>query len=178
MTDAKVAWFTGLSGVGKSTIAQRTAELLTERGHRVLVLDGDAVRESLHRHLGFNPDDIRENNRLMVGLCQDRVTDYDYILVPMISPFHDSRANARERLGQGFFEVYVSASLDEVRRRDPKGLYRKASAGELSNLIGVSPEVPYEPPESPELALDTEQMDAEACATKLAESLMEAAASR
>jgi bifunctional enzyme CysN/CysC len=172
VTAAKIAWFTGLSGAGKSTIAERAAELLTDRGQKVLILDGDAVRESLHRHLGFTPEDIRENNRLMVGLCQENQPDYDYILVPIISPFIDSRSQARNDLGDSFFEVHVSASFDEVRRRDPKGLYQKMSTGEITDLIGVGSGVPYEPPESPELALDTQRMDPENCAKTLADRLM------
>ena len=173
MTAAKIAWFTGLSGAGKSTIAERTAELLIERGQKVLILDGDAVREFVHHHLGFTPEDIRENNRLMVGLCQKNQSDYDYILVPIISPFIDSRAHARDNLGNSFFEVHVSASLDEVRKRDPKGLYQKMSTGEITDLIGVGAGAPYEPPESPELALDTQQMDSESCAKVLADRLMD-----
>ena len=169
----KVAWFTGLSGAGKTTISQRVAQLLTGRDQKVLVLDGDVVRATLHRHLGLSPADIRENNRLIVGICRKSLAEYDVILVPIISPFRDSREAARCELGSAFVEVYVRASLAEVARRDPKGLYLEASQGKLSGLIGVAEEVPYEPPDTPELVLDTEEHGVEVCAAELAEYLLE-----
>ena len=168
-----VAWFTGLSGAGKSIIASRAAQILGERGRKVLVLDGDIVRADPDRRLGFSPEDIRENNRRIARQCVEDLHEYDVILVPIISPFRDSRAGARKELGEGFVEVYVQASLDEVRRRDPKGLYRKVSRGELAGFIGIAEEVPYEAPEAPELVLDTEKHDPEACAARLAEYLLE-----
>ena len=168
----KVAWFTGLSGAGKTTIANLTAELLTERGRRVLMLDGDVVRAKLHKHLGLSPEDIRENNRLIAGLCHKSMDEYDFVLVPIISPFRDSRVAARHELGSAFVEVYVRASLDEVSRRDTKGLYRKAREGKMTGLIGVADDVPYEPPDTPELVLDTERCGVEDCARQLAEHLL------
>ena len=172
---AVVAWFTGLSGAGKSTIATQAADLLRSRELRVRILDGDVVRTELHRHLGFSPADIRENNRLIAELCAASAPDYDVILVPVISPFRDARASARAMIGASFVEVYVRASIDEVMRRDPKGLYRKVRDGSLSGFIGVSPEVPYEPPAAAEIILDTESADAPSCARQLA-SLLEARA--
>ena len=162
-----VAWLTGLSGAGKSTIATLAAAMLRDRGVSVSVLDGDVVRQHRHAHLGFSPADIRENNRLVVGLCAEALQHHDVVLVPLISPFRDSRAAAREALGAQFFEVYVKASLAEVTRRDPKGLYRQAREGRLSGLIGVDAVVPYEPPEAPALTLDTERVDKTGCATEL-----------
>jgi len=167
-----VAWFTGLSGSGKTTIAQRAEEILREGGRKVLMLDGDVVRTKLHRHLGFSPEDIRENNRLIVGLCEAAIAEYDLVLVPIISPFRESRAAARSALGRAFVEVYVQATLVEVIRRDPKGLYREAKQGRRSNLIGVSDELPYEPPITPELVLDTGKHDVETCARQLTEYLL------
>jgi len=168
----RVAWFTGLSGAGKSTIAAEAVLLLERRGQQVAVIDGDAVRERLHRHLGFSPDDIRENNRLIAGLCRDALGEHDVVLVPIISPFRDSRRQARQALGDAFVEVYVKASLEEVSRRDPKGLYRHAREGRLQGLIGLAADVPYEPPEHPDLVLDTEHADARACAARLVEHLL------
>jgi adenylyl-sulfate kinase len=165
---AIVAWFTGLSGAGKSTIANRVADLLRADGRRVRILDGDVVRTELHRHLGFSPADIRENNRLIAGLCQQSAAGWDVILVPVISPFRDARVAARELLGRSFVEVYVRASIPEVMRRDPKGLYRQVQEGRITGFIGLSPEVPYEPPEAPEIVLDTERADAAECARHLA----------
>ena len=170
---AKIAWFTGLSGAGKTTIANRVADMLARQGKRALVLDGDVVRARLHRHLGFAPEDIRENNRLIVGICQDNSDRYDVILVPIISPFRGSREAARVALGSDFVEVYVFASLDEVMRRDPKGLYRQVQEAGLPGFIGIAPEVPYEPPDSPEVILNTEMDGAEDCARQLMESLLD-----
>src|SRR5438874_2199244 len=126
MSQALVAWFTGLSGSGKSTIAHLVTEQLRASGRRVLVLDGDAVRDREHRHLVFTPADIRENNRLIAELCRRSLGDTDVILVPVISPFRDARAAARAQLGAVFHEVYIKASLEAVSSRDPKGLYRRA----------------------------------------------------
>lgn len=165
---AIVAWFTGLSGSGKSTIAGHVAGLLRASGRSVRILDGDVVRTELHRHLGFSPADIRENNRLIADLCRQSLDRYDVILVPVIAPFRDARAAARALLGPAFVEVYVRASMPEVMRRDPKGLYQQVQEGRLTGFIGLSPDVPYEPPEAPEIVLDTEANDAEACARELA----------
>lgn len=170
---AVVAWLTGLSGAGKSTIAGQAADLLRADGRCVQILDGDVVRTELHRHLGFSPADIRENNRLIAGLCTASARTYDVILVPIISPFRDARAAARAEIGASFVEVYVRASMSEVMRRDPKGLYQQVRAGRLTGLIGLSPDVPYEAPEAPDIVLDTEATDAATCARQLA-ALLEA----
>ena len=168
----RVAWLTGLSGAGKSTIARRVAEALEEEGQRVLVLDGDAVRATVSPTLGFSRDDIHENNRRFIDLCIKSMPDYDFLLVPKISPFRDDRAETRRELGSAFVEVYVHASLDEVSRRDPKGLYQKARDGVLKGMVGVAPEVPYEPPEHAELVLHTEKLSIHACGTKLRDYLL------
>ena len=104
----------------------------------------------------------------MVKLCQESISEYDVILVPIISPFRNSREHARQLLGQAFVEVYIKANLDEVMRRDPKGLYRKVREGSLSGFIGIDRQVPYEPPENPELILDTEMLGVDECASTLA----------
>jgi len=162
-----VAWFTGLSGAGKSTIASRVEELLTGHGYKVLTLDGDAVRSTLHPQLGFSVADIYENNRRFIALCQQSIPDYDVVLVPKISPFQKQRAIAREALGNAYVEIYVHASLEVVGRRDPKGLYLDAREGRLPGFVGVDPSVPFEPPVEPELVLDTEKFSAEDCANQL-----------
>ena len=173
MTRRCVAWLTGLSGAGKTTIAGLAASTLRDRGLSVRVLDGDTVRQTFHGHLGFSASDIRENNRLVTVLCSRALDSHEVVLVPVIAPFRDSREAAAGTLGEPFLEVYVKASLAEVARRDPKGLYRRASEGRLAGLIGVDPEVPYEPPESPALVLDTEQHDHEACAAALVECILQ-----
>jgi len=169
----KVAWFTGLSGAGKTTIADRASDILTELGLRVLSLDGDAVRATLNRHLGFSGADIRENNRLIANLCLESLAEYDVILVPIISPFKDSRAAARVLLEKNFSEVYVHASLEEAIRRDPKGLYQKALDGSLAGFIGIAADVPYEKPDAAEITLDTEKENMETCAQHLVKFLLE-----
>jgi len=168
----KIAWFTGLSGSGKSTIANKASEILTELGCRVMTLDGDVVRSQLHRHLGFSRKDIEENNRLIAGLCKESMTEFDVILVPIISPFRDSRKAAREVLGTAFAEVHIYASLPEVQRRDPNGIYEKERQGLFPGLIGVAKEVPYQAPTDPDVFLDTEKHDAEHCANQLVEFLV------
>jgi adenylylsulfate kinase len=171
----RVAWFTGLSGAGKSTIAELAAALLRERGCRVIIIDGDTVRAQRHRHLGFSPSDIRENNRLIVDLCREALAAHDIVLVPIISPFRDARHAARLALGGAFFEVHVKASLAAVARRDPKGLYRQASEGRLTGLIGLSPEVQYEVPLDADIVLDTEASDPRSCAATLTAALLDRA---
>ena len=145
--------------------------MLTSRGRNVLTLDGDAVRAKMHPNLGFSREDIYENNRRFVALCQEAIAEYDVVLVPKISPFLEQRAIARRELGDAYFEIYVHASLDEVVRRDPKGLYRQSREGRLAGLVGVAPEVPFEPPDNAELVLDTEKDDVESCAGRLADYL-------
>lgn len=155
MSNALVFWFTGLSGAGKSTIANCVQAHMLKKGQRVLILDGDDVRQRLHVHLGFTPKDIRQNNALITKLCASERTQYDIILVPIISPYRDSRKEARQMLSPGFFEVYFCATLDVVSVRDVKGIYAKARAHEIDNLIGFSPKSVYEAPENPDLALDS-----------------------
>jgi adenylylsulfate kinase len=152
-----VLWFTGLSGSGKTTIADRTIAALRGAGKEVLLLDGDTIRTSLHVELSFSPDDIRENNRRIVALCTDNLGKYDYVFVTIISPFIESRDYARSTLQPNFVEVYIEAGLDECARRDVKGLYRQASQGLIANFIGVSPETPYEPPRAADLVINTER---------------------
>ncbi len=159
---ALVVWFTGLSGSGKSTIARGAMAALERRGRRVRLLDGDAIRSSLHVDLGFTPDDIRETGRRVVDLCRDSCDEYDYVFVTVISPFAESRRYGRRALEPRFAEIYINASVDECARRDVKGLYWKARQGDVENFIGVSPSTPYEPPITPDLEIQTEQMTIDA----------------
>jgi len=155
MRRALVFWFTGLSGSGKTSVAAAVRDRLCADGARVLILDGDDVRARIHRHLGFSEADIRENNRLIAGLCDESRAEYDVILVPIISPYAESRAAARAALAPGFYEIYCTAGLDIVSRRDAKGLYAKARRGEIQNMIGFSPGARYDPPANPDLRIDT-----------------------
>ena len=154
-----VLWFTGRSGSGKTTIANLVCERLKEKGEKVMIIDGDVVRNTIHGNLKFSPDDIKENNKLIALMCKENLGHYDYILVPIISPFRESRNFARELLSPQFAELYVKASLNECVRRDVKGLYKKASEGLIDNFIGVSPQTPYEEPDNPEIIIDTENED-------------------
>jgi adenylyl-sulfate kinase len=150
-----IFWFTGLSGAGKTTLAERVRDRLTGQGIKISILDGDDVRNRLHRHLGFSEAEIKENNALIAGLCKDERKKADVVLVPIISPYAISRAKAREQLSPGFYEIHIRAEISELEKRDTKGLYAKARKGEMDNLIGYSSGAPYESPKKPDLAIDT-----------------------
>jgi adenylylsulfate kinase len=149
-------WFTGLSGSGKSTLAAELEHALLERGCATYVLDGDNIRHGLSRDLGFAPADRSENNR-RIGEVAKLFTDACVLcLCAFISPYREDRAQLRACMASGdFVEIYVSASLRVCEERDPKGLYRKARAGEILDMTGVG--APYEVPEHPELVIDTER---------------------
>ena len=155
MSTAIIFWFTGLSGAGKSTITEAVKKKLELNGLGVLILDGDNVRSQLHKNLGFSKSDIIENNRLISELCVHYQNEYDVIFVSIISPFIKSRNAAREKIGKNFFEIFVHADIDTLKKRDTKGLYKKASVGQMNNLIGVSKKSKYEPPNYPDLRIDT-----------------------
>jgi adenylylsulfate kinase len=147
-------WLTGLSGAGKSTIAEALVEELRGREMKVELLDGDIVRTNLSKGLGFSKED-RDTNILRIGFVAQLLTRNGVAtVVSAISPYRHARKQCRDMIGD-FVEVYVQASLDELVRRDVKGLYRQALAGEIDNFTGVSD--PYEPPEDPELVVDTER---------------------
>ena len=153
---ARIFWFAGLSGSGKSTVARETSRRLEAAGFKTLILDGDAVRGAEHRHLGFTAPDIRENLRLLAERCASARETRDAILVAAISPLADARAGVRARLGPGFHLVYLRASIAALESRDPKGLYARARKGELPDLIGYGPAaVPFEEPADADLLLDT-----------------------
>ena len=148
-----VLWFTGLSGSGKSTLAIALEEALFTRGYQVFVLDGDNVRAGLTSDLGFSHEDRTENIR-RVGEVAALFAQAGVICISaFISPYREDRSLARRAAGDKFFEIYVSADLETCERRDPKGLYRKARAGEIAEFTGVT--APYEAPEDPELIVET-----------------------
>ena len=156
---AAVVWLTGLSGAGKSTIADALEARLHQRGIGTYVLDGDNIRHGLNRDLGFTEVDRVENIR-RVGEVAALMADAGLVVITaFISPFRADRDQLRERLGADFFEVYVQASLETVERRDPKGLYAKARAGELPNFTGI--DSPYEVPESADIVIDTDRASVE-----------------
>src|SRR3989339_1051587 len=121
-----VVWFTGLSGSGKSTLAELLRKKLEDKGKTVEIIDGDAIRASFNRHLGFTREDIKENNKFVAGLAKEKAAKADFVLVPIISPYKEDRDAAREAVGDNFKEFFVSCALQECIRRDVKGLYKKA----------------------------------------------------
>jgi adenylylsulfate kinase len=147
-------WFTGLSGSGKSTLANMLEKAMWERNARAYVLDGDNVRHGLNKDLGFSPEDRTENIR-RIGEVAALFTDAGVITATaFISPYREDRDQVRQILPEGhFIEVFVDCELDECEKRDPKGLYKKARAGEIPEFTGIS--APYEAPENPELYINT-----------------------
>jgi adenylyl-sulfate kinase len=169
MRHGLVFWFTGLSGAGKTTTALMAERTLLAQGLSVLVLDGDEVRNAISRDLGFDRAGIRENNRRVAAYCSDRRNGVDAILVPIISPFREDRAMVRSMLEPGFYEVWISAPISEVIKRDPKGLYSQARAGKIANMIGYSPGHPYEEPTGSDLEIQTADSPPEDSARQLVE---------
>ena len=149
-------WFTGLSGSGKSVISRETENSLFERGVRTYVLDGDNIRHGLNNDLGFSPEDRNENIRRIGEVSKLFVDAGTIVMTAFISPYKVDRDRVRKILQVGeFVEIYVEADLDTCEERDPKGLYKKARAGEIKEFTGIS--APYESPENPELIINTTQ---------------------
>jgi len=165
-----VLWFTGLSGAGKSTIANLVDKKLHSLGKHTVLLDGDNVRHGLNRDLGFTDADRVENIRRVAEVAKLMADAGLIVLVSFISPFRAERDMARRSMAEGeFYEIFVDAPLAEAERRDVKGLYKKARAGQLKNFTGV--DSPYEAPEHPELHIDTMKLDAAAAAALIVEKI-------
>jgi adenylyl-sulfate kinase len=146
-------WFTGLSGAGKSTLAEALAPVLQERGKKVEILDGDIVRTNLSKGLGFSKED-RDTNILRIGFVAHLLSRNGVaVITAAISPYAEIRDQNRALIGD-FVEVYAKCSIEELTRRDVKGLYEKALRGEIANFTGISD--PYEAPQNPEVVVDTE----------------------
>jgi len=168
-----ILWFTGLSGAGKSTIANLVEKRLNAAGRHTYLLDGDNVRHGLNKDLGFTDAERVENIRRVAEVAKLMVDAGLIVLVSFISPFREERRMARGLVEAGeFVEIFVDAPLAVAEARDPKGLYRKARRGELPRFTGI--DSPYEAPESPELRLDTTQLSAELAAETIIEHLMQA----
>ena len=163
-------WFTGLSGAGKSTLAAAVSAELRDRGIPVEVLDGDDVRQNLSKGLGFSREDRDTNIRRIGYVAKLLARNGVAVITAAISPYRAIRDEVREAIGD-FVEVHVKASLDECIRRDTKGLYRKALAGEILQFTGVSD--PYEEPLAPELVIDTELEDVADSASRVIDRLLE-----
>ena len=162
---APVLWFTGLSGSGKSTIAARLRDELARQGFEVEYIDGDALRE-VFPNTGFTRAE-REEHLRRTGYMASRLAAHGVMVVAsLVSPYRESRDFIR-KLCPGFVEIYVSTPLEECERRDVKGLYARARRGEIRNFTGIDD--PYEPPEQPELTLDTRDVSVEASVAKVLE---------
>jgi len=166
-----VLWFTGLSGAGKSTIANLVEKKLARMNRHTFLLDGDNVRHGLNKDLGFTDADRVENIR-RVGEVAKLMTDAGLIVITaFISPFRSERTMVREMMGPGeFIEIHIDTPLAEAEARDVKGLYKKARSGQLKNFTGI--DSPYEPPEDPEIHIDTTVMTAEEAADAIVAKLI------
>jgi adenylylsulfate kinase len=170
-----IIWFTGLSSSGKSTLANAVESILFERGHFSFVLDGDNVRHGLNRDLGFSPEDRTENIRRIGEVARLLASAGVIVSTAFISPYRADRDNVRAICSEGeFIEVFVDCPLDVCEKRDPKGLYKKARAGEIPDFTGIS--APYEAPLTPELDIRTDQGTIEECAEQVVEYLIESGA--
>ncbi|MGH3901080.1 MAG: adenylyl-sulfate kinase, partial [Pseudonocardiaceae bacterium] len=174
MSRGATVWLTGLSGAGKSTIADAVAEQLRAAGREVEVLDGDELRRGLSAGLGFSRED-RDTHVRRVGFVAELLARNGVVaLVPVIAPYTATRDEVRaqhDARGTGYLEVHVATPLAECIRRDVKGLYARAAAGELTGMTGVDD--PYEEPDKPDLRLDTTTADVAAAARRLMDLLTE-----
>lgn len=161
-----VLWFTGLSGCGKSSVANAVDRLLHDRGIHTYLLDGDNIRIGLNKNLTFAPDDRTENIRRIGEVSKLFCDSGTIVLSAFISPYRADRNQVREMMGEGLFhEIWVDASLETCESRDPKGLYKKARAGEIKGFTGI--DAPYETPENAELVLDSDSKGIEELANEV-----------
>jgi adenylylsulfate kinase len=155
-------WFTGLSGSGKSTIANAVEHKLHNLGYKTYALDGDNIRKGINRGLTFSPEDRTENIRRIAEVANLLVDAGVIVLAAFVSPYKKDRENIRSIVGNdNFVEIFVNTSLEECERRDVKGLYKKARAGEIQDFTGIN--APYEAPESPDIEIITDDLDLEQC---------------
>jgi adenylylsulfate kinase len=167
-------WFTGLSGSGKSTLAYTVEHALIQRGHLAYVLDGDNIRHGLNKNLGFSAEDREENIRRISEVAKLFADAGVITMTSFISPYRKDRDNARqlhEQAGLPFIEVYLATPLEVCEQRDPKGLYKKARAGEIKNFTGIDD--PYEPPLRPELTFNAAEISPQQAAAQLLDYLVE-----
>ena len=164
-------WFTGLSGSGKTTITTLLVKELRRRGSKLEVLDGDIVRENLSKGLGFSKED-RDTNIRRIAFVADLLSRNGVpVITAAISPYRDIRDEARQKMDGRFIEIYTKAPLEVCEERDVKGLYAKARAGEIKEFTGISD--PYEPPEDPEIVIETDKQSPEESAQQILDYLAE-----
>lgn len=164
-------WFTGLSGAGKTTLAERLNDKLTARGYKTVILDGDLIRCGLNSDLGFSPEDRTENIRRFGEVAKLFRQTGILNLVCVISPFEADRVKARSLVGEDerFIEVFVECPLSECQKRDPKGLYKKALSGEIPDFTGISS--PYEEPAAPDIHIRTDLLSVDEAVEKIGREL-------
>ncbi len=171
--EGALIWFTGLSGSGKSTIAFTLEHALVQRGHMAYALDGDNIRFGLNKNLGFSAEDRTENIRRIAEVGKLYADTGVITMTSFISPYRADRDAARETIGAGdFFEIFVDTPLEVCEERDPKGLYKKARAGEIKGFTGIDD--PYEAPEKPELVIDTSKVSPQEASISIVEMLVKA----
>lgn len=165
-------WLTGLSAAGKTTLAHAVSKALAAAGVPCEILDGDVVRQELCRDLGFSREDRRENIRRVATKCRQLNEAGAWVVAALISPYRDDREMARQIIGASqFIKVYLETPLLVCEARDPKGLYRKARTGDITNFTGIG--APYEAPEHPDLRLDTAKLSLPECVAATMALLME-----
>ena len=163
-------WFTGLSGSGKSTIANALEKALFVKGIHTYLLDGDNVRKGLNNNLSFTPEDRSENIRRIAEVANLMIDAGLVVLASFVSPYREDRENAKRIVGyENFVEVFVNTPIEECERRDVKGLYEKARAGEIQNFTGVN--APYEAPMAPDVEINTTMISVEEAVTILLDKL-------
>ena len=163
---ARVIWFTGLSGSGKTTIARDAEKILYEMGHTTMLLDGDNVRTGINKNLGFSPEDRLENIRRIAETAKLFLNCGIITLCCFVSPTEELRRLAESIVGpDDFIEVYVNTPIEECERRDVKGLYAKARSGEIPDFTGIS--APFEPPAHPSIVIQTAGRTEEECVQDL-----------
>ena len=169
--NAFLLWFTGLSGSGKSTISSAVEQLLFQKGVHTYTLDGDNLRGGLNSDLSFTPEDRTENIRRVSEVSKLFIDAGIVVLAAFVSPYKKDRENIKNIIkGVNFVEIFVNTSIEECEKRDTKGLYKKARAGEIKNMTGIS--APYEKPEHPDLELLTENETVEESAKKVVDFIL------
>ena len=163
-------WFTGLSGSGKSTIANALEEKLHQEGYKTYALDGDNIRKGINKGLTFSPEDRKENIRRIAEIAHLMVDAGLVVLAAFVSPYKKDRENIARIVGNdNFVEIFVNTSIEECEKRDVKGLYKKARAGEIKDFTGVN--APYEAPENPAVEIITDGLSIEECVLNIYEKI-------
>lgn len=161
---ASAIWITGLPASGKTTVSLLLKEYFQKTNQAAIILDGDEIRKTVSKDLGFSPEDRKEHNRRVIEIAKLLVKNNITTIIPLISPYRETREQARKEI-PNFIEVYTKASLETCIKRDPKGLYKQAKEGKIQNMTGI--QSPYEEPLNPEITLDTEKDTPQDCLEKI-----------